>query len=136
MTEVWKILLTGFVTLLASGGFWSYRLKKLERKYQKEDANDNTSKKIDRLIDSTETHNNKLDALHTQIMKTNAVTMSLAKDRIYYLCNKAIKEKNTDPDNMRDIRSLLEPYTANNGDGLADEYFEKYEHMYKTSGGQ
>ena len=62
--------------------------------------------------------------------------MAVARDRIYYLCKKWVKEKNLDPDNMRDVESLLVPYKANGGNGIADEYFERYEHMYKTSGGE
>ena len=31
--HVIEILLTGLLTLVASSGFWSYKVKKLERKY-------------------------------------------------------------------------------------------------------
>lgn len=130
------VIVTGILTLLASSGLWSYKIKKLERKYQQQDKNDEVLKKLDTVIAIQGSQSTQLASLHEHIKKTDAVTMAVARDRIYHLCNRAIQEHNTDPDNMRDIRSLLEPYTANGGNGLADEYYAKYEHMYKTYGGK
>lgn len=129
------IILTGILTMLASSGFWTYKIRKLERKYQQQDKHEEVLQKLDTLLTIQGQQSSQLAALQEHCRKTNAVTMAVARDRIYHLCNRAIKEKNLDPDNMRDIRSLLEPYTANGGNGLADEYYAKYEHMYKTHGG-
>jgi len=128
-----KILFTSLVTLLASSGFWSYRIKKLERKYAMQDKSDETLKKLDKIIQMHEETTRKIEELSLQSKRTNAVTMAVARDRIYDLCARAIHNKNTDPDMMRDIRSILDPYKENGGNGIADEYFNRYEHMYKTT---
>ena len=128
-----KILLTSLVTLLASSGFWSYRIKKLERKYAMQDKSDETQKKLDKIIKMHEETTKKIEELSEQNKRTDAVTMAVARDRIYDLCARAIRTKNPDPDMMRDIRSILDPYKENGGNGIADEYFNRYEHMYKTA---
>ena len=129
-----EIILTGLLTLLASSGFWSYRLKKLERKYELTDKKEETTKKLDKVIETQSDIIAKIDKLTEDFRKSNEVTMAVARDRIYYLCKKLVKEKNCDPDNMRDLKSLFVPYKANDGNGIADEYFERYEHMYKMGG--
>ena len=131
--DILKLLLTSLITLLASSGFWSYRLKKLERKYAIEDKSDETQKKLDKIIQMHEETTRKIEELSLQSKRTNAVTMAVARDRIYDLCARAIRTKNTDPDMMRDVRSILDPYKENGGNGIADEYFDRYEHMYKTA---
>ena len=135
MTETVKILLTGLLTFLASSGLWNYRLRKLERKYQLEDRTNETQRKLDEILKVQKNMQAEYSELKDQIHKTNEVTMALARDRIYHLCKKAIKERDLDPDIMRDIKSMLIPYKENKGDGIADEYFDLYENMYKTSGG-
>lgn len=135
MTETVKLILTCLFTFLASSGLWNYRLKKLERKYQLEDRTNETQQKLDKILSAQETTLKEYAELKAQLTKTNEVTMALARDRIYHLCKKAIKERDLDPDIMRDIKAMLMPYKANNGNGIADEYFSLYEHMYKSSGG-
>ena len=135
MTETVKILLTGLLTFLASSGLWNYRVRKLERKYQLEDQTNETQRKLDEILKVQKNMQAEYSELKDQINKTNEVTMALARDRIYHLCKKAIKERDLDPDIMRDIKSMLIPYKENKGDGIADEYFDLYENMYKTSGG-
>lgn len=131
--ETVKLLITVIGTLIASSGFWSYQVKRLERRYQVADKSDEVQKKLDQIISTQEQHTKHMQALRAQLEKTDEVTMAVARDRIYYLCAHAIQVKDTDPDMMRDIRSLLDPYKANGGNGIADEYFNRYEHMYKTA---
>ena len=133
MPEFAKLVLTILGTLIASSGFWSYQIKKLERKYQVADNSDSTQKKLDQIIEIQSKNLAQLEKLAQQTKKTDEVTMAVARDRIYHLCAHAIKTRNTDPDMMRDIKSMLDPYRANGGDGIADEYFARYEHMYKTT---
>lgn len=134
--EYAEVIISILLAVIASSGFWSYRIKKLERKYQVADNADTLKKSIDTLIESHKTLNAKLDKLMEKHQKTNDVTMAVARDRIYYLCQKWIREDNFHQDNMRDLKSLMEPYQANDGDGLADEYFDRYSYLYKTSGGK
>lgn len=134
--EYGQIIISVLLAILASSGFWSYRIRKLERKYQMADNADTIKTSIDLLIKSQETLNTKLDKLIDKHQKTNDVTMAVARDRIYYLCQKWIREDNFHQDNMRDLKSLMEPYKQNNGDGIADEYFDRYSYLYKTSGGK
>ena len=132
MAEWMKLLLTGVLTLVASTGFWNYKIKKLERKHHLEDKSEELIEKVDALLVDNDKIMKKLDALTEAHKKTNEVTMAVARDRIFYLANKWKTENNYEDDNMRDLISLFEPYKANGGNGLANEYFEKYEYLYKT----
>ena len=123
-------LIVGF---LGSTGFWSFITKFIELKKTKKE--DETKKQLDTIIQKLDTVENKLTTTNEQLDKTDKVTMALARDRIYYLSRRSIIRKDMDPDNMRDLKALMEPYKANDGDGLADEYFEKYEYIFKTNGG-
>lgn len=125
MEEIIKLVMTLVFGILASSGFWSYRTKKLERKY----ANEDKSEKILKTLEDLSTNVIKLLENHA---KTDAVTMAVARDRIYFLCDKAITNRDFRPQTMRDITSIMEPYKANGGNGLADEFFDRYEHLYKT----
>lgn len=131
--EYTNIIISIVLALLASSGFWSYRIKKLERKYQQEDKSRDIDAKLSQLIKSQEMLVKKIDLLTEAQEKSNAVTMAVARDRIYHLCKKSIEERRFDPDSMRDIKGLMTPYKDNDGDGIADEYFERYEHLYKTN---
>lgn len=128
MEEVVKLVLPLLFGILASSGFWSYKTAKLQRKY----ANEDKSEKILNTLEDLSKNVNKLLESHAKI---NEVTMAVARDRIYYLCDKAITNRDFRSQTMRDITSIMEPYKANGGDGLADEFFERYEHMYKTATG-
>lgn len=75
----------------------------------------------------------KQDELNKQIKKTDAVTMALARDRIYYLARKWTANRDFAPDNMRDLRDLFTPYKENDGDGLGDDYFDTYRLAYEAS---
>ena len=133
MEEMVRLLLPLIFGVLASSGFWSYRTKKLERKYANEDKSEKILESIKQLNENVESVKSKVDTVIDNNAKTDAVTMAVARDRIYYLCDKAITNRDFRHQTMRDIRSIMEPYKANGGDGLADEFFDKYEHMYKTS---
>lgn len=124
--EIAQILLTLVVGIIGSSGFWAYKTKKLERKYQTQD-------KSEKILETVKTTSEDIKTLLEKHDKTNEVTMAVARDRIYYLCDKAITNRDFRHQTMRDIRSIMEPYKANGGDGLADEFFDKYEHMYKTN---
>lgn len=132
MADWLKIILTGVLTFLASSGFWSYKIRKLDRKYQQEDKNNSIIEKIDVLLADNDKIMKKIDALSEAHSKTNEVTMAVARDRIYHLAKKWKEEGSFTSDNMRDLVSLFEPYKDNGGNGLANEYFEKYEYLYKT----
>lgn len=73
------------------------------------------------------------EEFNAQIKKTDAVTMAIARDRIYYLARKWTEQHDFDPDNMRDLRDLFTPYKENNGDGLGDDYFDTYRLAYEAS---
>ena len=129
MEEVVKLVLPLLFGILASSGFWSYKTKKLERKYANED-------KSEQILSSLEKLSKNVTQLLDNHTKTDAVTMAVARDRIYYLCDKAITNRDFRTSTMRDIKSIMEPYKANGGDGLADEFFDRYEHLYKTATGE
>lgn len=137
---MWTVIITNTVTVLVavfgSAGLWNYRMKKLELSQTKDDKMKTLTDKIDKVLDNQDKQSQQLKDLQDQLTKTDAVTMALAKDRIYYLCKRGISKLDVNPDTMRDIMALMKPYKANDGDGLADEYFEKYEYIYRTYGGE
>ena len=133
MDETVRLLLTLLFGILASTGFWSYRTKKLERKYQNEDKSEKILSSIHGLKQTVEVMDSKVDVLTANHKKSDAVTMAVTRDRIYYLCDKAITNRDFRTQTMRDIKSIMEPYKKNGGDGLADEFFDRYEYMYKKN---
>lgn len=121
------------VAVLASTGLWNWLFYRTKRKDEMMDKRDETYKKLDELITFQKEIIDKITLLEDQFNKTDKVTMSIARDRIYYLCKMAIRNKDVDPNTMEIITSLYEPYVANGGNGMGKEYFEKYEYVYKTS---
>lgn len=126
MDETTRLILTLVFGILASSGFWSYRTAKLQRRYVTED-------KSEMILKTLEDLSKNVKQLLENHAKTDAVTMAVARDRIYYLCDKAITNRDFRAQTMRDIKSIMEPYKANGGDGLADEFFDRYEYMYKKN---
>ena len=126
MDETVRLILTLLFGILASSGFWSYRTAKLQRRYATED-------KSEMILKTLEDLSKNVKQLLENHAKTDAVTMAVARDRIYYLCDKAMTNRDFRSQTMRDIKSIMEPYKANGGDGLADEFFDRYEYMYKKN---
>ena len=134
MKEVITLLITSVVAILASSGFWSYKIKKLEHSYEMDTTTKKLEAKLDKLLESQMDMSKKLDKLAEDQKRTNDVTMAVARDRIYYLCKAWLDAGDFSDDNMRDIKALLTPYQNNGGNGIAQEYYDKYEHLYKNSG--
>lgn len=126
MDETVRLILTLLFGILASSGFWSYRTAKLQRRYATED-------KSEMILKTLEDLSKNVKQLLENHAKTDAVTMAVARDRIYYLCDKAMTNRDFRSQTMRDIKSIMEPYKANGGDGLADEFFDRYDYMYKKN---
>lgn len=129
-------ILTGVVSIVTSNGFWNMRMKRLELKYKEHAERDETSKKLDDVVVMVNKLQESVDHLTKEQATSDELLVAVARDRIYHICKTFTKNKDTDPDNMRDLLDLLTPYEAKGGDGLAHEYFEQYKQMYRTNGGR
>ena len=128
-------LVTGIVSIISSNGFWSMRMKRLELEYKEQSEKDETAQKLDEVIEVVKGLQSSIDHLTKEQASSDELLIAVARDRIYHICKTFTKNRDTDPDNMRDIKALLEPYKAKGGDGLADEYFDRYRNMYVNNGG-
>lgn len=120
------------IGLLSAGGA-SIILKMMDIWVEEQRAKRDRKNGIVTINEQLEKILKKQDELNTQIKKTDAVTMALARDRIYFLARKWTENRDFDPDNMRDLRDLFTPYKENDGNGLGDDYFDTYRQAYESS---
>ena len=108
-------ILVAVITGVTSSGLTSLVQFFVNRRDKKCEKTDEMHVKLDKVVELQKDLGNDLKVVIDKLSKTNEVTMSVARDRIYYLCKKSIKEKDVDPDTIRDIKALVDPYISNGG---------------------